>query len=215
MEQYEDNNISKILNVINYTKNKEAIYTGKDFESAYHSIQLKDKYFRGQRENSIRFKNLKYNFSDKTVMDLGCNIGGALHIIAKTIKFGIGIDYDYKCINAANLIKDFNKDYNLAFYVFDLDKEDLNQINNFILETKIDICFLLSVCMWLKKWKDVISFCNNISNDLLFETNGNKTQQEEQIRFLQEIYPNITLVTPISIDDPTQINRKLLLCRKH
>lgn len=210
----DDLEINKVLGLLNYAKTSGKSYNGSLYGSAYHSLKLKEYYFRGQRECNLRLQKVPYDFSGKTVLDIGCNAGGMLHAIADKVEMGVGIDYDYRLVNAANAVRAINKTNNLSFYRFDLENEDIGLIKNFILDEneKIDICFLLSVCMWIKNWKEVISFVASISNNLLFETNGTKEQQFEQIEELKKNYENIEVIEEESNDDPGQPNRMLLFC---
>ncbi|HAE92598.1 MAG TPA: hypothetical protein DCG60_08165 [Tissierella sp.] len=209
-----DKDVEKILGLLNYAKTSGESYDGSMYDSAYHSLYIKGYYFRGQRECDFRLENVPYDFSDKVVLDIGCNAGGMLHSLKEKIKMGIGIDYDSRLINAANAIKSINRSHNLSFYTFNLEKEDLALIKNFIIskDEKVDICFLLSVCMWIDNWKEVVSFVSSISQTLLFETNGSYSQQIEQIKELEKIYNRIELIEEESRDDPGQSNRKLFLC---
>jgi len=213
-KEKDDLTVGKVLGLLNYAKTSGKSYDGSLYKSGYHSLKLKGYYFRGQRECSLRLQNVSYDFSNKVVLDLGCNVGGMLHILSDKIKMGVGIDYDYRLINVANAIKTINGATNLSFYCFDLEKEDLSLINNFILsdDGKVDICFLLSVCMWIKNWREVIRFTALISNNLLFETNGTKQQQMEQLQELKKYYKEINFIEEVSKDDPGQPNRKLLFC---
>ena len=203
---------SKVLAAVKYTATRSESYCGKGFESAYHSLKIKDKYYRGQRECKTRLENIGYNFKDKNVLDLGCNVGGMLHALSGTIKFGVGIDFCHKCINAANLIRSSGNTSNLSFYHYNLETEDLRMIQNFLPAKKVDICFLLSVCMWIENWREVIGFCSDISKNLLFEANGSKEEQIEQIEFLESKYSSVKLLDSQSLDDPLQKSRKLYLC---
>ncbi|NMB07161.1 MAG: SGNH/GDSL hydrolase family protein, partial [Tissierellia bacterium] len=211
----DDPEINKVLGLLNYAKTSGKSYDGSLYGSAYHSLRLKGYYFRGQREPNLRLQKVPYDFTDKVVLDIGCNAGGMLHVLANKIKMGIGIDYDYRLINAANAIKKINNNNNLSFYRFDLENEELDLIKNYILskDGKIDICFLLSVCMWIKNWKDVVAFVASISNSLLFETNGTQQQQLEQMEELEKNYNYIEVVEEESNDDPGQPNRRLLFCK--
>lgn len=209
-----DENIKKVLTLVNYTKTSRTIYNAQNFESAYHSLQIKNQYFRGQREPYERLKNVKYDFKDKTVLDIGCNVGGMLHALSSKIKGGVGIDYNYKLINAANSIKAINNSYNLQFYTFNLEEENLDLIDNFILSDKVDICFLLAVCVWIRNWRDVITKASKIAPSLLFESNGTNQQQKEQLDYLKNNYRTLTLVNRYSFDDPRDKSRKLFLCEK-
>lgn len=164
--------LCKALDIIRYTSTNDVTYNAKGFYSGYHSIYLKGKKYKGQRDCLKRLKSFKYDFKNKVVLDLGCNIGGMLHPLSDNIKHGIGIDYDPKCINAANLIKQLNHEQKLEFYNFNLETEKLDLIKNFLGSKQVDICFVLAISMWIKNWKEVIAFCSKISKETFFETNG-------------------------------------------
>lgn len=204
----------KIINLLNYTKKSRSTYSGELYNSGYHTLKWGDKMLVGQRNPFERFKNIPYDFKGKTVLDIGSNQGGMLHACANEIANGVGIDYDSRMINVANKFKTFRKNEHLQFYVFNLENENLNYIKDLIPTNKVDICFLLSVCMWLTNWKEVINFAMNISDTLLFESNGNDFQQNEQIDYLKTIYKDVKIINEISDDDPLQKKRKLLLCNK-
>lgn len=202
------NKIDKVLEIINYTKTNKNSYSGRNYKSGYHSFVLDGQLFDGARNNIGRIANVKnFDFFNKNILDIGCNMGGMLHSMSSTIRYGVGIDFDKKCINAANVVKDLNQTGNLNFYVFDLDDEDLNFIKNFVLKDKIDICLFLSVSQHIKKWKDVIKFCYDISNYLLFESNGRLRFQEEQINFIKGLYKNTIYLS-------SDARRKMFLCSK-
>lgn len=141
---------------------------------------------------------------------MGCNVGGILHKLAPIIRYGVGIDYNSDCINAANIIRDYNGTNNINFYRFDLNNQNLLNIKNFILSDKIDICFFLSMIKWIDRWIEVLEFLKSISNNLLIELNG--SDQDAQEKIIKRIYPNISLIYNKSLDDPGQHNRRLLLC---
>lgn len=203
----------KLINLLNYTKKSASTYSGELYDVGYHTFHFGTKVLKGQRNPEERFKNVPFDFKNKTVLDLGSNQGGMLNACAKDIKYGIGLDYDARMINVSNRIKEHTENKNLQFYVFNLEEEKLNYIEDFLPEDKVDICFLLSVCMWLKNWKELIVFVKSISDNLLFESNGSDEQQKEQIDFLKSIYSDVMLINEISDDDPLQKKRKLLLCK--
>lgn len=211
---YEEKEIQKILNLLDYTKEKNA-YSGKKFEAGYQSHVLGDKILKGQRDMRKRIAKVPYDFTGKTVLDIGTNQGGMLFAIADKIKFGFGIDYNSKLINSANRIKSFSGTNNLDFYVFDLDQEPLFMINNFIKTDKVDICFFLSMCRWVKNWRRVIDYIYKVSDTLLFEANGSDELKAEEMDYLNKKYKNIVLLSSVSDDD--KINnktRKLYICYK-
>lgn len=205
--------INKLLNLLAYTKASGSSYSAKDFPSAYHTLRISGHEFKGQRDPNERLKDVPFEFAGASVLDLGCNQGGMLFSIADRIKAGIGVDFDHRMINAANRIRRHSEIGNLDFYVFDLDREDLQVLRNFMRDSTVDIVFLLSVCMWLSNWKSVIDFARSISSAVLFESNGSEEQQREQEAYLRSRYGSIFKVRDTSTDDAGQPNRRLFLCR--
>jgi len=202
--------VEKVLRAISHTKDAKKSYSGKGFYAGYHSLDLRGKLYKGQRDNSMRLSKVGFDFKDKTVLDMGCNVGGMLHELAPVIRYGVGMDYNYDCVNAANLIRDYNGTHNINFYKFNLNTQDLSEIMDFVLLDKIDICFFLSMIKWVDRWVEIIEFSKSISDNLLIELNG--SDQDAQEKIIRGIYSNVTLVYNKSLDDPGQHNRRLLLC---
>lgn len=187
------NKVDKVLKIINHTKTNKNSYNGLNCESGYHSFELDGKPYVGYRDNANRIKAVKgFDFTNKVVLDMGCNMGGVLHAMSNAIKYGVGVDFDPKCINAANVVKDLNNKNNVNFYVFNLDKNDFDLIDGYILEDKVDICMFLAVAMHIKRWREVIEFCHSKSNTLLFESNGRQHQQTAQMEFVKTLYNKVT-----------------------
>ncbi len=207
-----DISIKKVMNLLSYTKKSGVSYSAGKFSSGYHSFVIGKHIFKGQRDPLIRFKDLPFSLKGMTVLDIGCNQGGMLHAFSKDIRYGVGVDYDARMINAANKIKSYTKTNNIDYYVFNLENESLEYLNDFLPEEKVDAVFLLSVCMWIQNWKEVIEFCKKISSILIFETNGKPKQQDEQIQYLKKVYSNVQLVNERSEDDSSQKLRKLFYC---
>lgn|SRR5574337_1851663 len=208
-----DIEVRKLLNLVAYTATNQVSYNAEDFQGAYHTLHIAGHEIKGQRNPEQRLKDIAFDFDGASVLDLGCNQGGMLFSIADRIRSGVGVDYDYKMINVANRIRSYKGTANLDYYVFDLEKENLELLRNFIQSQKVDIVFLLSVCMWLKNWETVIGTARLLSDRLLFESNGSVEQQQEQEAYLRATYVDVTLVREASIDDPTQRKRRLFLCR--
>jgi hypothetical protein len=136
-----------------------------------------------------------------------------LFALQDKIKWGIGIEFNSKLVNVANKLKSYLGSYNLDFYVFDLDKEPLPVISNFLKENQVDICFLLAVTLWIKKWKSVIDYAHKISQNLLFEATGSSTEKSiKQIDYLKTKYQKVLLLSQISDDDAKVKGRQLYLC---
>jgi SAM-dependent methyltransferase len=199
----------QVRNLLAYTKTSNSAYNAEEFPAGYHSITLNGERLRGQREPGVRIDLAPVDFAGKSVLDIGSNQGGMLFQIRDKIRWGVGIDFDSRMVNAANRIRSALGSSALSFYVFDLEREPLDLIQDFLPEAKADICFLLSVCMWITNWRDVIDFASRHSAAMLFETNGSEQQQGEQIAYLRQIYQSVQKLSGESADDPGQRKREL------
>jgi len=205
--------IRKVLGVCWYATKSGTAYSGKDYLAGYHTVEILQRKFLGQRDCRARLANVPYNFDDKVVLDLGCNSGGMLHILSPRIAEGIGLDYDYRQINAANLVSQVNGLDNIHCYTFNLDHESVAILDAYLPSSKVDIIFFLSMCAWVSRWRLIIDYAVKKSKVLLFETNGTKTQQRTQLEYVQNTFNSVEIVQAQSKDDPYQRRRTLYLCR--
>lgn len=100
----------------------------------------------------------------------------------------------------------------MDFFVLDLENEPLLLINDFLPSERVDIVFLLSVCMWIDNWRAVIEFCSKLAPYMLFESNGSDEQQNEQVKCLMEHFRNVSVLQLTSEDDDGQKRRRLYFC---
>lgn len=207
-------NSVRVLNLLQYTTTSGSDYDAASFQSGYHSITLDGKAYTGQRRPGDRLRTVPFDFHGKSVLDIGCNQGGMLLELSSVLSWGVGIDYDHRMVNAANRVRRHRGDTDLDFFVFDLESEPLDYIGDFLRSDRVDIVFLLSVCVWIKNWKDVVDWSVSIADNMLFESNGSDEQQLEQEMYLRKHFRNLTLVAGTSDDDPGQKSRKLYLCAK-
>ncbi|HET7314558.1 methyltransferase domain-containing protein [Salinisphaera sp.] len=208
-----DFEFAQLVNLLNFAKTSGTTYSAKDYEGGYYTFEFKGHSLEGQRNLQTRFKDIPLDFENMTVLDLGCNRGGVLYDIANKIKWGVGVDYDPKLINTANKLRALSQASNLDFYFFDLEKYDLHLLKDLMPSTRVDVVFALAICMWLSNWKDVLDFSAEISNSMIFESNGSDQQQQEQETYLRGLYQHVDLISSSSVDDPRQKNRKLFFCR--
>lgn len=208
-----DRSFVQIRNLLNYTKTNGTVYSGDKCQAGYHTIEICGQLLEGRRRPAERLKPVPVSFAGKTVLDIGSNQGGMLFQLPE-VKWGVGIDYDPHMINVANRIKSFKRLMNLDFYVFDLEKDPLDLIEDFLPEPRVDVVFLLAVCGWLKNWREVISWCARRSSAMLFESTPGPTEsQDSQIAYLRKIYgSNLVLLAERSEDDPYFKNRQLFYC---
>lgn len=201
----------KVCNLLAYTKKSNSPYSAQQFPAGYHTINFDGHLIQGQRNPNERLALVPFDFSGKAVLDIGSNQGGMVLQLADKIRWGIGVDYDHRLVNVANWIAQARSKNNLRFYVFDLEKEPLELIADFLPEAKADICLLLSVCTWIRNWREVIDVAGSLSNAILFESTGTDQQQDEQLAYLQKRYGTVTALANASLDDPRQKRRKLFL----
>ena len=205
--------IKKIKNLLVYTTTSGKQYNGGLYEGGYHTLSIDSEVIKGQRNPSQRLEGVNFDFADKTILDIGSNQGGMLYEIQSKIKQGVGVDIDHRLVNVANRISNYNSYNNLNFYIFDADKEEFDLLNNYA-DEKYDVIFLLAVCMWIKSWKELISWVYDNSNYCLFETNGKKHLQTEQFEYLKSLYASVELIHKRSDDDPKQKKRSTYWCSK-
>ncbi len=212
--EFQENELIRISNLLNYTKISGSSYSASKYPAGYHSFEIFGQTLIGQRNPKKRFSNLNINFEGKRVLDIGSNQGGMLFFLRDKIELGVGIDYDPRMTNVANRIANAINKNNLQFYVFDLENEPLELITDFIPGGKVDIIFLLSVCMWVENWRSVIAYSSKLTNQMIFESNGTKEQQLKQEKEIKKYYSKVILISDQSDDDPHQKNRRLFLCEE-
>ena len=216
---YSEQNCNKIINLFKNTKTafQDGIFTnGVGFEAAYHTLYFGNKRIEGQRDNKIRYEIIKkhLDFSNKNVIDFGCNTGGLLREFSNDINYGIGFDYDSRCINAANCLNYYNNK-KLSFYTHDFDKHKLNLIKNYIPnEMKIDITVCCAMGSWVKKWDKLYRFIADLSDTMIFEAN-NKNEGKPQLKLLESLFDNIEMISEKSLDDPSNNLRQLYLLTRN
>lgn len=206
-----DDELSKISRLLKYCQTDS---NGKGFPAGYHTVIIDGQKIQGRRDPLIRLSHVPYDFHNKVVLDIGSNIGGMLFAIADQIKYGVGIDYNYRAINVANRLKSHYELRNINFFVFDLMKEPLSVIGDFLPEHRVDICFFLAMGMWLKNWREVIGYIASISDAMLLETNGDASRQEATVSYARKLFSKVTLITSQSGDDLKGNYRKMYLCFK-
>lgn len=168
----------------------------------YHSFNIYNICFTGQRNPNERLDIMRkhYNFEDKYVLDLGCNTGGMLFHLTE-IKKGFGADFDQKCIDACNLIKDNMLIYDhLCFEKYDLNTDDISPIFK---DEKPDIVFLLSLGSWIKNWPALYSLVLKNTKTIILETN-NSHEGKAQLELFEKANCKVELISSSSNDDITK-----------
>ena len=167
----------------------------------YHSFNLFNINLTGQRNPKERLDIMRkhYSFDDKYIIDIGCNTGGMLFHCTE-IKKGRGVDFDQKCIGAANTIKGCMCIFDhVNFIQRDLDKENGDIIFS---DGRADVVFLLSIGSWIKKWRELYTLVINNTDTIFLETN-NKDEGVAQIKLFEDAGCKIEMISAESKDDIT------------
>lgn len=174
----------------------------------YHSYTLDDVNITAQRNSKMRLNEFKkfIDFTDKNVLDFGCNVGAMLHHLSE-IKEGIGIDFDSKCINAATNIAEILEYTNQNFYVHDCDKDSYEELKDKI-TFKPDVIFLLSLGSWIQTWRELYSFCLDYKEVSIVLEINNEDEGIPQLEFFRERGYEPEMIINNSLDDCTYNNRR-------
>ena len=209
----QDGQIDRLRNILAYTKLSGSAYSAQNYPAGYHTLSINGATLAGQRQPAARLDLLPFPLTGKTVLDIGCNQGGMLFEAARRgIRQGVGIDYDPRMINAANSIRQHCVIDSLNFFTFDLEKDPLELVSDFLPDDSVDIVFLLSVCMWISNWRTVIDHFSRLSPRMLFESNGSAQQQDAQEAHLRSTYNKVEILQSSSPDDRLQSSRGLYYC---
>jgi SAM-dependent methyltransferase len=173
------------------------------FTNNYTKIYYKNELIvDGIRDPLTRIESIPVDFSNKTVLDLGCNCGGTLISIADKIKYGYGNDINPEAINFANKIINEQQIKNLNFSVANLENwEKLNL-------PKTDIVFALSIAKWVKSWKEILISLNPVI--CIFESHGKQEMKDDQIIWLSSRFKSVELI----LENYEDGKRKLFLCKQ-
>lgn len=196
----------KVLNVLDYTKTSGEAYAATKFPAGYHTLIFGEETLDGKRSPQERLAKVPYDFTDKTILDIGSNQGGMLFALGGVYRWAVGVDYDYRMVNASNVIKREFGVENIDFFVFDIDKDPHELLLDFMPEQKVDMVFLLAVCLWVNSWRELIDRCAGFSDAMLFESNGSPESQDEQVAYLKTKYDTVTFLSdqPDSNAEPGQ-----------
>lgn len=211
MKNKEQNNIEEKIKYEIKSSVGYGLYNGwgnNQTQNGYHSYNIGDVNIVGQRNPKIRLDQFKkfIEFENKKVVDFGCNVGAMLHHLPE-ISEGIGIDFDEKCINAANNIAKILGYTNQKFYVHDCDKDSYKELKN-KLTFNPDVIFLLSLGSWIKSWRELYSFCLEYKGSVIILEINNEDEGKPQLEFFRTKGYDPKLIIDNSIDDSTNNNRR-------
>ena len=179
-----------------------------------------DRYYQnGQRDTNLRLDlvSQKINFTNKNVLELGCNAGDFLLKLSPKIAFGVGTDFDSSRINEANFNARKDGFNNIIFYVDDLrEGNEMEYINTFP-NQQVDIVMMYAVCdTWLPEsiCKRIVKNSAKIANTLVIEVNRRKGKGGGMpiIPYLSTVYNSVEEITDWDYC-PDCKKRRLFVCK--
>lgn len=217
-KEYDNKTIDDIKKHLTSTT-KRGHYNGWNNRTTYgyHSFDIANIKIPGQRQPLIRLNKMKkyYDFTDKTIIDFGCNTGGMIFHLPE-LKKAIGLDFNEECINSCNYISSIihsNTEY--IFKQKDLNEFSLDKFLNDNMINEVDVIFLLALGSWIKKWPELYKNCINVCDTIILETN-NDEEGKPQLELFETLNCNIKLISDCSDDDITNnIGRKTYLITKN
>jgi hypothetical protein len=174
--------------------------------NGYQSLQFHNMNLVGQRNCQQRLNEMRsvYDFTGKTVLDFGCNVGGMLHHITEA-KLGIGAEYDENCVIVAKKINSLLGpiSLNTTFFQFNLDSHgDIERIPGLIQTNGVDVVFVLSLGSWVSDWRKFYSAVAENVNTIFLEVN-NLNEGKDQVDFFEKKGFTVKAVNSFSTDDTT------------
>ena len=173
---------------------------------AYYAIDFDGYHFPGERPWDERWDRLKSNsdYKDKTILELGCNMGLLSIYLLKEAGASkcIGVDYEKKILQSAQIISEvFSVKPAFLQVNFDSKKNWESELLSF----KPDIVFALNVLNWVSDKERFMKFLSNFP-EVIFE--GHDLPAIEKKRFTDI---GFTSVEEIGFSERERI---ILRCRK-
>lgn len=167
-------------------------------ENIYSSFSLRNFIVTGeesQRNTMARFEKFciyENDIKNKTVLDVGSNIGGILLGLTRYgLKTGIGLEIDVEKVNFSNKLARFNKINDVNFFKQDIEEE------NFIEEydDKFQVVFCLAVLEHLKDKDSLFSFLSKVCLETLYlEGNENTSTSYVENKLFIAGFKDITFL---------------------
>ncbi|WP_164747006.1 MULTISPECIES: class I SAM-dependent methyltransferase [unclassified Mesorhizobium] len=146
----------------------------------------------GLRDTFRRLSSLPIDFEGKTVLDIGCSLGGFLFSLTGALRWGVGIDIDWRSINVCQKLKSMHSASNLDFYVHDIETQPLSLIEQFLPDPTVDIVFIMRI-MGSHSLSKVLEYAAGISNVIVFEPIYSHAAREGDVEKLKSMFSSVKL----------------------
>jgi serine/threonine protein kinase len=199
-----DNDKKKLLKAWELAQQSNASAPGVPI--AYYALEYNGTFFPGERPWSKRWNELKNisDYSNKTIIELGCNMGLLSVSLLKDAgaKKCIGVDHDSSILNSAKIISEV---FNVSPEFFQIDFDSKINWEDQLYSFSADIIFALNVLNWVKNKERFLRFLSAF-NEVIFE--GHDLPEIEKDRFAQLGFNSIQEI------GYSERERIILKCRK-
>ncbi|CDX21477.1 hypothetical protein MPLDJ20_110387 [Mesorhizobium plurifarium] len=181
------------LRLIQYSRQVRDKGADHDLPIPYQSMDLGTVSLPGLRDTSRRLNLLPIEFEGKTVLDIGCSLGGFLFSLSRTLRWGVGIDIDWRSINVCQKLKSVQAVSNLDFYVHDIETQPLSLIEQFLPDPTVDIVFIMRI-MSGDSLSKVLEYAAGISRAIVFEPIYSHHAREIDLAKLRSLFSSVKVI---------------------
>jgi SAM-dependent methyltransferase len=198
------------IRLIQYSPQTRDAGAGHELPVPYHSNNVGKIDLPGFRDPLARLRAIPVDFEGRSVMDIGCSLGGFLFPLRETIRWGVGIDNNPRFINVCQKLRSLRSAWNLDFYVHDIEKQPLPLLQHFLPEPTVDIVLILRI-MSRGSLSDVLRYMSEISRTIIFEPIASHPSREADIETLRSLFASVDVVET-DIFEPLDGCRHTLYC---
>lgn len=168
-----------------------------------------------QRDSKQRLENFRIHKAElqgKSILDLGCNVGGMLFAMQEMeLGMCLGIEYDQSKVTVATKIAAYNGLSNVHFVCADIDKLDVRKVDG-----PFDVVFCLAIEGHIRKKRRLFHFLADTTRETVyFEGNSTTDVDTVQNLLLNSGFKSLEFLG-LSDDDclPDNNCRPLIIARK-
>lgn len=181
------------LRIIQYSRQVRDKEADHGLPIPYQSIDFGVFDFPGLRDTYRRLNFLPIDFKGKTILDIGCSLGGFLFSLSPALRWGVGIDIDWRSINVCQKLKSVQSVSNLDFYVYDIETQPLSLIAQFLPEPAVDIVFIMRI-MSDDGLSQVLEYAAGISKAIVFEPIYSHPAREIELAKLRSLFSSVEVI---------------------
>lgn len=198
------------VRLIQYSPQVSDRGAGHDIPVPYQSTAIGAVELPGFREPAARLRAIPIDFQGKSVLEIGCNLGGFLLPLAPTIRWGVGVDNNARNINVCQKLRSARSAVNLDFYAHDIETQPLNLLEQFLPEPGVDTAFVMRI-MSDGSLSGLLGHLAGFSAAIVFEPIASHPAREADIETLKRHFASVQVIET-DIVEPLDGGRHTLYC---